>query len=120
MTAEQKTVEAEPLDSAEALSKALRTFIDEGVKLADSFGKAVVTAAQDLTNVLVIKVDRDTRERLDGLVDAGVASNRCKAAVTLIQEGMRTQQPILDRIEKTKSQISELRQELRSLLNTAS
>jgi len=119
MDTDQRTIEVEPVDTADALAKSFRAVIDEGVKLADSLGKAVVTAAQDLSNIMIIKVDSETRSRLDALVEAGVAASRCKAATALLHEGLKAQQPLIDRIEKTKSQISGLRQELRSLLNTA-
>ena len=44
MDTDQRTIEVEPVDTADALAKSFRAVIDEGVKLADSLGKAVVTA----------------------------------------------------------------------------
>ena len=116
---EEKVVEAELNDSTMSnVSDAIAVVVDETVKLFDSLGKALVTTLQDVSNLMIIKVDAGTREHLDLLVDAGVAQNRGKAATQLIEEGINATEVTFDRIRRTRAQISELRRQMRSLVKT--
>jgi len=116
---EEKVVEAELNDSTMSdVSDAIAVVVDETVKLFDSLGKALVTTLQDVSNLMIIKVDAGTREHLDLLVDAGVAKSRGKAAAQLIEEGINATEVTFDRIRRTRAQISELRQQMRSLVKT--
>jgi hypothetical protein len=114
--AEERVVEVE-LDSS-TVSDAVSAVVDETVKLFDSLGKALVATMEDVSNLMIIKVDADTREHLDLLVDAGVATNRGKAATQLIDEGISATETTFDRIRRTQAQIGELRQQVQSLVKT--
>lgn len=111
---EERVVEVELND--QTVSDAISTVVDETVKLVDSFGRALRTALQDVSNVMVIKVDADTREHLDLLVDAGVAENRNKAVSQLVTEGINATEATFDKIRHTQTQINQLREEIRSLV----
>lgn len=113
---EEKVQDVQPQDSVTPVTDAFRALVDDTVKLADSLGRAVVAAVNDLPNYMVIKVDRDTREHLDLLVDAGVEPSRSAAASSLLRDGIRAQQATFDRIARTHAQIKELRQQLRTLV----
>jgi len=116
---EEKVVEAELNDSrASDVADAIAVIVDESVKLFDSLGKALVTTMQDVSNLMIIKVDAGTREHLDLLVDAGVAKSRGKAATQLIEEGITVTEVTFDRIRRTQAQITELRQQMRSLVKS--
>lgn len=113
---EERVVEVE-LDSS-TVSDAVSTVVDETVKLFDSLGKALIATLEDVSNLMVIKVNSDTREHLDLLVDAGVATNRRKAATQLIEEGVNATETTFDKIRRTQAQIGELRQQVQSLVKT--
>jgi hypothetical protein len=114
---EKEVPEVERNDTPEAdLSEALGTVVGETAKLFESLGRAVVTTMQDVSNLMVIHVDKETRESMDLLVDAGVAKNRHKAATALLKEGMEAKEATLDHIRETRARISELRQQMRSLV----
>lgn len=115
----EQTVEAEVIDDgASDLSEAFATVVDETVKLVDALGRAVLSTLEDASNLMLVKVDSDTREHLDLLVTAGVAKNRRVAAASLIEEGVAIKSSTFDRIRRTQQQISELRQQMRSLVKT--
>jgi len=114
---EEKVVEAEVNDSTMSdVSDAIAVVVDETVKVIDSLGRALVTTLQDVSSLMIIKVDVDTREHLDLLVDAGVAKSRGKAASQLIEEGINATEVTFDRIRRTRAQIGELRRQMRSLV----
>lgn len=118
---EEKTPEVELNDKpASGVSGAVNTVVNETVKLIDSLARAVAVTAEDISNMMVIKVDADTREHLDLLVGAGVAKTRQKAAVGLIKESIEAKADSFERIRRTKEQIAELRKQMRTLVEVRS
>ncbi len=116
---ENRVPEAEIADGqGSRLADAVDTVVNETTKLVDSLGRALVTTAQDVSSLMVIKVDAETREHLDLLVDAGLAKGRHEAVTSLIDEGMQAKSATFERIRRTKRQITELRAQMRSLVET--
>jgi hypothetical protein len=103
---------------ASSMSDAINAVVNETVKLVDSLGRALVTTAEDVSSLMVIKVDAETREHLDLLVEGGLASNRRQAAKKLIHEGLEMKEETFERIRRTKTQIVELRKQMRNLVET--
>ena len=113
---EEKVIEVEAVEASQPERPVLNTVVDETVKLLESLGKALVTTAQDLSSLMVIKVDQDTRERLDMLVDAGVAQSRREAATSLINKGIAASSPLFEKIERTQAQVAALKAQMRSII----
>ncbi len=109
--------EQESKDAATSeVAEAVVAVVNETVKFVDALGKAIVVAAQDISNLVVIKVDGKTREQLDMLVDAGAAKSRRDAATRLLAEGIRAKSETFDRIQQTRAQINELREQVRAMV----
>ena len=116
---DEKTPEVELNDKpTSGMSDAINAVVNETVKLVDSLSKALMTTAEDISSLMVIKVDADTREHLDLLVEGGLASNRRQAARALIHEGIEMKEATFERILRTKTQIVELRKQMRNLVET--
>lgn len=95
-------------------SAQLTAVLDETVGLLGALGRALVTAAQDVTQRLLLPVDAETRQQLDLLVTAGVSKSRTEAAGMLIAEGLKAKAPLFERIERTQVQIAALKEQLRA------
>ncbi|HXD29935.1 MAG TPA: hypothetical protein VN643_02385 [Pyrinomonadaceae bacterium] len=67
--------------------------------------------------VIAIKVSPAAQEKLEQLVQAGVFHNRAEAAGFLIDEGIRTQSALFERVEQKLAEIERLRAELRGMIN---
>ncbi|HOU13534.1 MAG TPA: hypothetical protein PKZ84_10490 [Anaerolineae bacterium] len=123
---EEKVVDVEVVETPAAPAAATVTLpsfnkvVDETAKVMESLGKALIKAAQDVSNLMVVPVDKVTRAQLDLLVEAGVAPTRTKAAASLLKESVENRKEIFDKIEKTRSQIETLKQQLHSLVGSAS
>ncbi len=123
---EEKVVDVEVVETpqaaeaAPAASPTLTKIVDETAKAMESLGKALIKAAQDVSNLMVVPVDKVTRAQLDLLVEAGVASTRSKAAASLLKESVQNRKEIFDKIEKTRTQIDTLKQQLHTLVGAAS
>jgi Arc/MetJ-type ribon-helix-helix transcriptional regulator len=68
--------------------------------------------------VVAVKVSPEAQERLEQLVQAGVFRSRAEAAAYLIDEGIKAQSPLFERVQQKLSEIERLRAELRGMVNT--
>lgn len=66
--------------------------------------------------MLAVKVSGDASHRLGQLVQAGVFGTRAEAASFLIDEGIKSQGPLFERVEQKLAEIERLRAELRGLV----
>ncbi|HOT90047.1 MAG TPA: hypothetical protein PLJ78_01690 [Anaerolineae bacterium] len=121
---EEKVVDVEVVETAEpakttpTVSPTLSKIVGETAKAMESLGQALIKASQDISNLMVVHVDKVTRAQLDLLVEAGVAETRSKAAARLLKESVQNRQEIFDKIEKTRAQIAALKQQLHSLVGS--
>jgi Arc/MetJ-type ribon-helix-helix transcriptional regulator len=67
--------------------------------------------------VVAVKVSPEAQEKLEQLVQAGVFRNRAEAAAFLIDEGIKTQSALFDRVQQKLAEIERLRAELRGMIN---
>jgi Arc/MetJ-type ribon-helix-helix transcriptional regulator len=67
--------------------------------------------------VVAVKVSPEAQERLEQLVQAGIFKSRAEAAAFLIDEGIKTQASLFERVEQKLSEIERLRAELRGIVN---
>ncbi|MGC9347087.1 MAG: hypothetical protein ACP5JG_03020 [Anaerolineae bacterium] len=116
MKQEKEVPEVELKDKPEDLTMAVEAVAQEATRLVDCLGKALVTTVGDMTSVMILRVDRETRQNLDLLVDAGVAKHRRDAAHRLIKAGIHSEDEVLERVRRTKAQIAALRNEMRALV----
>ena len=66
--------------------------------------------------VVAVKVSHESQEKLEQLVQAGVFRSRAEAAAYLIDEGIKTQSALFDRVQQKLSEIERLRAELRGMI----
>ena len=70
--------------------------------------------------VVAVKVSHEAQEKLDQLVQAGVFRSRAEAAAFLIDEGIKSQTALFDRVQQKLAEIERLRAELRGMIDRAS
>ena len=67
--------------------------------------------------VVAVKVSPEAQEKVDQLVQAGIFRNRAEAAGFLVEEGIKTQSALFDRVQQKLAEIERLRAELRGMVN---
>jgi len=70
--------------------------------------------------VVAVKVSPEAQEKVDQLVQAGIFRTRAEAAGFLIEEGIKTQSALFDRVQQKLAEIERLRAELRGMVNEKS
>ncbi len=67
--------------------------------------------------VVAVKVTPAAQEKVDQLVAAGIFRSRAEAAGFLIEEGIKTQSALFDRVQQKLAEIERLRAELRGMVH---
>lgn len=66
--------------------------------------------------VVAIKISPEAQDKLEALVQAGVFRSRAEAAGFLIDEGIKTQSALFERVRQKLGEIERLRAELRGMI----
>ena len=67
--------------------------------------------------VVAVKISPPAQEKVDQLVQAGIFRNRAEAAGFLVEEGIKTQSALFERVQQKRAEIERLRAELRGMVN---
>lgn len=67
--------------------------------------------------VVAVKVSPETQVKLEQLVQSGIFRSRAEAAGFLVEEGIKTQVALFDRVQQKLAEIERLRAELRGMIN---
>ncbi|HEY3040461.1 MAG TPA: hypothetical protein VGJ66_17110 [Pyrinomonadaceae bacterium] len=70
--------------------------------------------------VVAVKVSPASQEKVDQLVSSGIFRNRAEAAGFLVEEGIKTQTALFERVQQKLAEIERLRAELRGMVNERS
>jgi Arc/MetJ-type ribon-helix-helix transcriptional regulator len=67
--------------------------------------------------VVAVKISPGAQDKVDQLVQAGIFRNRAEAAGFLVEEGIKTQSALFERVQQKLAEIERLRAELRGMVN---
>ncbi|MDQ2936158.1 MAG: hypothetical protein M3R67_01470 [Acidobacteriota bacterium] len=67
--------------------------------------------------VVAVKISPEAQEKVDQLVQAGIFRSRAEAAGFLVEEGIKTQSALFERVQQKLAEIERLRAELRGMVN---
>lgn len=86
-------------------------------RVPDTFGKAVERAINVRDTTVLLRLSEESSDKLDTLVSAGIFKSRAEAAAFLIDEGIKAQSALFQRIQDKLTEIEKLRSELRSSIS---
>lgn len=107
-------------DVGRTVTEAVVRGTDEAVHVAENIKDTIKskTAGDRPTrdNVVMVRVDADSLNKMDELVEAELAGSRSEAAAYLISEGIKSREPLFDAISAKVAEIRKAKEELRELL----
>ena len=103
--------------AAETLDEITSTLRDLFSRVPDTVSKAVERAINVRDTTVLIRLSDESSDKLDTLVSAGVFRSRAEAAAFLIEEGIKAQAPLFQRIQNKLGEIEKLREELRTSIS---
>jgi len=113
----EKIPEKESLEEAAPKPKAAKPDLKEAWKQVETFGQALGSALQGRGNVVMVRVNDEALRHLDMLVETEVTKSRSESAAFLINEGIKANGALYDRIREITDQIMDLRNQLREVVN---
>ena len=122
--AENKRVITVVLDDLDDVDKAVRDAFDKSKGIAASVGESIrdtiksVKSTRD--NVVMLRIDSESLEKIDELVDSGVTSSRSAAAAFLVEEGIKARSDLFDKIAEETDVIRQAKERIRRLLEEES
>ena len=114
---ETETPEGDSKVEPEEAKKRASAHLKDAIKQVESFGQALGEALQGRANVVMVRVNDESLEHLDMLIEAEITSSRSESAAFLISEGIKANQALFDKISAITDQIAELREQLRQEVN---
>ncbi len=94
-------------------NKQSESILKEVLRTAGEFGQTIGGAIQTRDSVVMVRVNRDVLQKLDMLVDAEVCKSRSEAAAYMINEGIKANATLYQKIGGVIETIKKLRAELR-------
>ena len=120
--AENETTRRERVirDVSRTVTDAVVRGTDEAVTAAENLKETIKSktsgdrATRD--NVVMVRVDSESLNKMDELVEAELAGSRSEAAAFLISEGIKSRDPLFNAISAKVKEIRQAKEELRELL----
>ena len=114
--------EGEPPPSGERVSSSVRDIASRIPESLASIGRDISRTVERALSakddyVVAVKLSHDAQDKLEQLVQAGVFRSRAEAAAFLIDEGIKAQHELFDRVSQKLSEIERLRAELRGMIS---
>ncbi len=102
------------------ISQRVKTIVDEAAGVAEDVGETVRGTVEEALNarkrVVMVRLNDTSVDRLDDLVEAGIAGSRSEAAAYLIAQGIDANQGLFDRIKGKIAEIRKAKEELKELM----
>ena len=107
-------------DLVEEMNQTVRITVEKGTAQAERIGENLKETIQGMRagrdNVVMVRVDDNSKSKLDELLDAGIVNSRSEAAAFLIAEGIKARSQLFDTISGKVEDIRKKKEELRRLL----
>ena len=87
------------------------------VKTAESIKRVVDKALASRNTVLTIRVNDESNKKLNMLVNSGLFKSRSESAAFLIQEGIKKQEVLFDKISSKLERIEQIRHDLKKIVS---
>ena len=124
-TEDEKGKLGEGIDNlVEEVQKVVKVAIKQGASAAETIGDNIKGTIHEVRfkrdNVVMVRTDVDSLERIDELVEAGISGSRSEAAAFLILEGIKSRQGLFDRMADKVEEIRKARDDLRQMIEDES
>src|SRR5262245_44712207 len=99
--------------AGETIDEITSTLRDLFSRVPDTFSKAVEHAINVRDTTVLLRLSDESSDKVDTLVSAGVFRSRAEAAAFLIEEGIKAQSSLFQRIQDKLTEIEKMRSDLR-------
>ena len=105
-------------DLVEEMNQTVRITVEKGTAQAERIGENLKETIQGMRagrdNVVMVRVDDNSKSKLDELLDAGIVNSRSEAAAFLIAEGIKARSQLFDTIS---GKVEDIRKKKKSFVD---
>jgi len=83
---------------------------------AESFPNAIKKALGGRENVLMLRINEESLNKVDELVESGLFKSRSESAAFLLREGIKARSDLYDKLSEKVRKIQSLKEELKELI----
>jgi Arc/MetJ-type ribon-helix-helix transcriptional regulator len=87
------------------------------LKTAESIRNAIDKALEARNTVLTIRVNEESNKKLNMLVESGLFRSRSESAAFLIEQGIKNQEALFNKITNKLETIEKIREELKTIIS---
>lgn len=87
------------------------------LKTAESVRNAIDKALEARNTVLTIRVNEESNKKLNMLVESGLFRSRSESAAFLIEQGIKSQEALFNKITNKLETIEKIREELKTIIS---
>ena len=113
---------ADALEGLEDVDHALRTGLETGrevvASVAGTVKDSLKTVRETRDSVVMVRLNRESLQKIDEFVDCQVTKSRSEAAALLINEGIKAKTDLFNEVAEQAEIIRQARERLRTLLGT--
>ena len=106
------------------VQKVVKVVIKQGATAAETIGDNIKGTIHEVRfkrdNVVMVRMDVNSLEKIDQLVEAGISGSRSEAAAFLIVEGVKSRQGLFDKMADKVEEIRRAREDLRQMIEDES
>jgi Arc/MetJ-type ribon-helix-helix transcriptional regulator len=117
LTPQPPTGHSQGSKAADTIDEITSTLRDLFTRVPESVSRAVERAINVRDTTVLVRLSDASSDSLDTLVSAGVFKSRSEAAAFLIDEGIKAQASLFQRIQDKLTEIERLRAELRTTIS---
>jgi hypothetical protein len=98
----------------------LKNIIDGTARIGNSIGEAFKGVADIFSGrdfVVMVRINKDSLDKIDQLISSGFFKSRSESAAFLIGKGIQANDPLFSRIQDKVGQINKLQEELLEMMH---
>ena len=109
------------LENMEDVDRVVRDAVtrskDAATTVGDTIKETILKVKTARDSVVMVRVNKDSLNKLDVLVDSGLNASRSEAAAFMIAEGIQAKKDLFSKISEKTEMIRKTREDLRKLLD---
>lgn len=101
------------IDDIKNTTKQVMQDLGDGI---EQLASEIKTAFKGRNNTLMVRVNQDTLNKIDQLVETELFSSRSEAAAFLLGEGIKKQEPLFKKLKDSTEKIKNLRNSMKGII----
>lgn len=101
------------IDDLKHSTKQVMQDLGDGI---EQLASEIKTAFKGRNNTLMVRINQETLNKIDQLVETEIFSSRSEAAAFLLSEGIKRQEPLFKKLKDSTEKIKDIRNSMKGII----